>query len=244
MKLKILITLLLSWLLSWTWLAPAKSLELPPPFEAVYRLHKGPLTLGEVKVTLGYEGDRYHYKKITTSQGVIALFRNDEILEQSQGAIADNKLHFEKYSYRQSRGKKLRESQIEIKGDLATGHYKGKPFTLNIPPGTLDRTSMEIAMMRDAVSDQNLLSYKLVIKNRLKNYRFLFTGRESINITAGDFDCKRYKRMHESKKRATTLCLAPRLDYLPVHATHAEKGNSFDMELVRYRSGSSNIVIK
>ncbi len=240
MKHKILITLLLSW----AWMAPAKSLELPPPFEAVYRLHKGPLTLGEVKITLGYDGHRYHYKKMTTSQGVIALFRNDVILEQSQGAIADNKLHFEKYSYRQSRGKKLRESQIEIKGDLATGHYKREPFKLKLPPGTLDRTSMEIAMMRDAAGDQKLLSYSLVIKNRLKNYRFLLTGRENIDTAAGDFKCKRYKRLHESKKRATTLCLAPRLDYLPVHATHAEKGNSFDMELVRYRGGSGNIIIK
>jgi len=240
MKNKILSTLLLSWIS----VSSAKALELPAPFEAVYRVHKSFLTLGDVRVSLNYDGNRYAYEKKTISRGVLAMFRDDVIIEQSRGAFTGSELHFEKYSYKQSHGKKLRESQIEIQEGLATGHHKGAPFELNIPPGTLDRTSMEIAMMRDAAGDHDLLSYSLLVKDRLKNYRFLFTGRENIDVPAGRFECKRYIRLRETNKRATSFCLAPELNYLPIHATHHEKGASFDMELVRYRSDSGDINVR
>jgi len=232
MKKQLSITLLLFWLGS----SSVVSAALPPAFEAVYRVRKAGMTLGEVTVTLNYEKGRYRYEKRTVTKGLLSLFRKDVITEKSLGVVHGNEIHLTSYDYHLDRGKKSRKTSIRIYGDKAIGQHRNQDYELNILKGTLDRASIELALMRDVSAHPSaLLSYSVIDKGELKTYQFEPTESRKVKVPAGKFRCQEYRRGHKTDKRSTSLCLAQEADYLPVYATHTEKGTKFFMELVRYR---------
>lgn len=223
-------------LLFWLGFSDVVSAALPPAFEAVYRARKAGMTLGEVTVTLNYESDQYLYEKQTVTKGLLSVFRKDVITERSIGQIHGDEIRLTSYDYHLDRGKKSRKTSVRIHADKAGGLHRGREYELKIPAGTLDRASIELALMRDAaVNPARSLTYSVVDKGALKTYRFEPAGNREIKVPAGKFKCLEYRRGRKSDKRATSLCLAPEADYLPVYATHSEKGTEFFMELVSYR---------
>ncbi len=223
-------------LLAWLGSTSLASAALPPAFEAVYRARKAGMTLGEVTVTLTYDKGQYRYEKRTVTKGLLSFFRKDIITELSTGEIKNNELHLSTYHYHLDRKKKPRRTSIQIDGNKATGQHRGQTYELEVPEGILDRASIELALMRDAATNSPAsLSYPIVDKGVLKTYLFEKAENRNVKVPAGRFECIEYRRGHTSNKRATSLCLAPKADYLPVYATHSEKGTRFFMELIRYR---------
>ncbi len=209
---------------------------LPPAFSATYTVSKAGLTLGNVKISLRYDNGRYLYQKETVSKGLLALFRKDIITEISEGRMDDDELTMDKYHYLHQNGRKSRENTIRLVApNMVAEHYKGKDFRYKVPEHSLDRASVEIALMRDASSKAKILQYPVVEKGRVKPLEFVFLGETTKTTPAGKFGCIEYRVAHQSSKRSTTLCVAPSLDYLPVTVTHVEKGTSFTMHLKQYR---------
>ncbi len=227
---RILLTLLLLALLP-----PGAAAAPPvPAFEATYRIAVSGLTVGEVRVTLRYAGDRFTYAKRTVSKGLAALFRDDVITEVSHGRVVDGRFVLQDYRYEQRRKGKSRVEALEWRDGQVVGHYKGRHYRLAVPPGTLDRSSVELALMRDAGAGVQTLSYPVVERGKFKTLRFALQGSDTLSLPAGDFTCLRYHVQRHSHKRDTTLCVAPALHNLPVHARHIEKGTRIDMTLRRY----------
>lgn len=216
-------------------LAAAAAPHRPPPFEATYRIAVSGLTVGQVRITLRYDGDRFEYAKRTVSKGLAALFRDDVITEVSRGRVVDGRFVLEDYRYEQRRKGKSRVEELRLRDGRAEGHYKGRDYVLDVPPGTLDRSSVELALMRDAGPERATLSYPVVERGKFKTLRFTLQGEEDMSVPAGEFSCLSYHVKRQSKKRDTTLCLAPALHNLPLHARHIEKGTRIDMTLRRYR---------
>jgi len=225
-------------LLLMTWLVPAGIVlaDLPPAFKAVYRARKAGMTLGEVTVSLHYDKDQYRYEKRTVTKGLLSIFRKDIITELSIGLVKGDKLQLSSYDYHLDRKKKSRWTSIRMSGNKATGQHRGQQYNLEVPAGILDRASIELALMRDAAENPSApMSYPIVDKGTLKTYLFEKAGNRKVNVPAGNFECVEYRRGHKSDKRSTSLCLAPEASYLPVYATHSEKGTKFFLELVSYR---------
>ena len=212
------------------------SAALPPAFEAVYRARKAGMTLGKVTVSLSYDKGQYRYEKRTVTKGLLSIFRKDIITELSIGEVKGDELQLNTYDYHLDRKKKPRRTSIRINENKATGQHRGQNYELEVPSGILDRASIELALMRD-VSSSSLASinYPIVDKGRLKTYLFEKSKNRKVKVPAGKFECIEYRRGHISGKRATSLCLAPKAGYLPVYATHSEKGTEFFLELVSYR---------
>jgi hypothetical protein len=232
MKKQLAAVLLLIWLGSTSIVSAA----LPPAFEAVYRARKAGMTLGEVTITLSYQDGQYHYEKRTVTKGLLSMFRKDVITETSIGEFQGDKIKLKNYHYHLDRKKKSRKTSLQIEGDKASGQHKGQNYELTVPEGTLDRASIELALMLDATKNPSApISYSIVDKGVLKSYRFEPVKNRKVKVPAGKFNCLQYQRGRDSGKRATTLCLAPEVDNLPIFATHSEKGNKFSLELVRYR---------
>ncbi len=232
MKIRFATLLLLTWLGSISIACAA----LPPAFEAVYRARKAGMTLGKITVSLSYDKDQYRYKKRTVTKGLLSIFRKDIITEFSIGKVNGDNLQLNAYNYHLDRKKKSRKTSIHVDGNKVTGQHRGQPYALEVPEGVLDRASIELALMRDAaITPSPPLEYSVVDKGALKTYRFNKVKTKKVKVPAGKFECIEYQRGRTSDKRATSLCLAHKAGYLPVYATHSEKGTKFFLELVSYQ---------
>ncbi len=218
--------------LLWPMLAAA---DLPKPFKAIYEVRKAGLKLGRIEVTLEYEAGIYTYKKVSETRGLAALFVNEKVSETSIGLVEDDTLRLVEYHYHQQRGKKQADRSIKLTKDgYAIETYKGNETRYRIIPGTLDRSSVEIALMRDANLNNKRTEYPVAEKWKLRTYRFINQGLKSVEVPAGTFQCIEYHVDRATKNRSTDLCIAPDLDNIPVYAVHTEKGTSFQMVLLRY----------
>ncbi|MGV6818580.1 MAG: DUF3108 domain-containing protein [Thiotrichales bacterium] len=209
--------------------------DLPEPFTAVYEVRKGSLLLGKVIIKLDYDGDRYIYTKHSETRGILAIFRNEKISETSIGIVDADTLRAISYDYIQKRGDKASERHITIdNAGKALEQWRENKVNYQIVPGTLDRSSVEIALMRDANLNTKRALYPVAEKGKLRNYEFVNQGLKKLEVPAGTFECIEYKVERETNKRSTALCLAPALDNIPVMAVHTEKGTSFEMVLLNY----------
>ena len=139
------------------------------------------------------------------------------------------------YQYQLKRGDKNRTDSFKFESpEKVNGIYKNQPFSLDVPQGTLDRSSIELALMQDAKPAAETLNYSVISKDKLITYNFKYEGKQTVETPAGEFQCLNYKRVRSSGKRSTTLCLAPELNNLPVKITHDEKGTEFYMVLKSY----------
>ncbi|HID81956.1 MAG TPA: DUF3108 domain-containing protein [Chromatiales bacterium] len=205
------------------------------PFTATYEAIKFDLVLGEIKVSLQPQGKHFIYSKESTTKGLVALFRNEQVKEKSTLTLSEKGLRVLDYQYQLKRGDENRTDSFTFESpEKVNGIYKKQPFSLDVPHGTLDRSSIEVALMRDANPDVKMLSYSAVEKDKLKTYNFEYQGEQIVETPAGKFQCLNYKRVRSSGKRSTTLCLAPELNNLPVKITHNEKGTEFYMVLKSY----------
>jgi len=206
------------------------------PFIATYEAIKFDLVLGDIRVSLQPDGDNFIYEKASSTKGLVALFRDEKVMERSTLSFSKKGLRVLDYHYDLKRGDDSRTDSFRFESaDRVTGIYKNRPFSLDVPPGTLDRSSIEVALMQEANSDTETLNYTAVDKNKLKTYNFKFQGEQTVETPAGEFQCLSYKVVRSSGKRSTTLCMAPELNNLPVKITHDEKGTEFYMLLKSYK---------
>jgi len=207
------------------------------PFTATYEAVKFDLVLGEIHVKLEQQSNKFIYTKNSSTKGLAALFRNEQVMEQSSLAPTANGFRVLDYVYRLNKGDKSREDSFRFEsGRKVSGIYKNNPFSLKAPEGTLDRSSIELALMQDISAGNNNPSYSVIEKDRLKTYNFKPTGVQKVQTPAGEFECHDYHVVRQSGKRSTTLCLAPALNNLPVKITHEEKGTEFYMLLKSHSS--------
>ncbi len=215
----------------------------PPParlsgFEAVYEVRAAGLLLGDAKVTLTLEGDRFVYDKQTVSRGLMSLVRKESVSETSTGTLGgDGAIRVQAYQYRQKKGGESREDSLRFASPTRiSGVYKQQSYELDVPAGTLDRTAVELALMRDADKGRGEpLEYSVVERGKLKEYRFRHDGTVKVTVPAGPFECEQFSTMHDSDKRRTSFCLAPALRNLLVRASHEENGVEIDMVLISFR---------
>ena len=230
------IKLMLASLVMASQLNSVQAKDLPPAFEAVYRVEKAGMTLGEVTISLHYNGNSYEYRKHTTTKGLLALFRKDQISEVSTGTIHNGRIEAERYEYRHKRGSKVRSSTLAFMQDgRVTGAYKDRPFEVITNLKLLDRASVELALMRDVGPES--LDYAIIDRGKQNHYVFQAQGKRTVDSPAGEFECIQYQvKRNVNKERSTSLCLSPKLHNLPIYAEHDEKGTTLDMHLLHYKT--------
>lgn len=211
-------------------------------FEAIYTIRKAGMNLAKVVITLERNGTRYRYSKHTRTKGVLSLIRKDKISEISTGTLDTSLIRPQQYDYRHKRGSKLRESHFILDGKgSASGKHKSRVFDIPVPKNTLDRASVELALMRDAATTTEALEYPVVDRGKLSTQRFEPRGKKTVKLPSGDMECRMYHVARSSKNRSTELCVAPELGFLPIQAIHNEKGTTVEMLLLKFESASHSI---
>ncbi len=203
------------------------------PFRATYELTKFDIKLGIVEVSLVKNKNTFVYEKKTLPNGFLKLIiKDDSAFEKSIFSLVNNNIQSKEYlSKIKRRGKLKQEKHLYKKPTNVRVEYKNIITELEIPPGTLDRASMEIALMMKASEHKNQ-AFNVIDKGKLKTYTFSYIGKKIIDLNTQKFECDEYKVIRSSGKRSTTLCLAEKLDYLPVFVEHDEKGTTIQIQLI------------
>ena len=97
---------------------------------------------------------------------------------------------------------------------------------MQVPHGTIDRATLELALARDVLAKKKSLVYSIVEKGKLKNYRLHRQGTEKIIVANKEYTVEKIEVIRKDAERKTTFWLAKALDYMPVKIDHVEKGDS------------------
>lgn len=217
-------------------LATQVALALPSAFQANYTVSKGSMTLGNLQTSLRYNGNNYHYSKSTKTTGIAKLLSGVKIAENTAGQFFGEKLKPKNYLYNQTKRTKSRVEKAHFNGTKVTGSYKGKPFDVKVPANTLDRASLELALARDLSANKSQLTYSVIEKGRIKQYRFVKQGHEKITTKVGVFNTVKVSVVRSNKKRQTSFWLAKELGFMPVKIQHNEKGDLISTVLKSYKA--------
>ncbi len=206
-----------------------------PPFQAEYRISVGGIPAGKVEVSLELSGDgNYRYRQHSVPLGLLAVLKSDEITEVSEGLIRGDRVIPSSYLYQREQSKKPRKENLlfDWKTGRVTDRTSNAVWSVDIPEGTQDKFSKQLALMVAMSSDQNPVTFQVADDERLKTYHFRPQGTETIEIEKKRFDTLKIARSKGERPSKSTLWLAPRLHFLPVKVEKLERGNLFVMELV------------
>ncbi len=216
-------------------LAAASAQAAPlPDFTAHYSAYKGSFRMVRTKVTLSRKDNEYTYTSFSEPAGLLALFRSDTITERSQWVYHDGRIRPLSYHYLLKGG---RNKDVHLKFDwdrhVVSNTVQGHTWHMTIPDGTLDKFSVQLAVMLDLRDKHRPLSYAIADGGKLKHWSFTILGKETITTPAGTFEAVKLLRDRDpDNKRQTFMWCAPKLDYLLVKIEHIEKdGSRFHMSL-------------
>ena len=215
------------------------------PFEARYRLSLGGLTVGEARLVLRpADGGRYLYEMASRPRGLLALFRRDTLTERSLWEHGpDGTPRPLRYERIQTGSRERRARLVFTWSPDGSGRVRnevaGRPWAMAVPPGTLDRLLVQIALRRDLAAGRKPLEYPIADGGKLKRYRFAVLGRETVTTSAGRFEAVKIQRLRRKGKPPLYFWLAPELDYLLVAGTRpGGEGGTVRMELAEIRPAS------
>ncbi len=205
---------------------------LPAAFNASYSVSKSGLTLGEMKTSLVYSGDTYKYHKTSTATGLASWLSGDKISENAGGKFKGNYLQSISYIYHHTSKRKNRKDQLKfLTPREVKGIYKDEAYSLQVPNGTIDRATLELALARDLAAQKKSLNYTVVERGHHKEYHLHRQGTEKLTISGKEYDTEKLIVVRKGSTRKTVFWLAKELDYMPIKIDHFEKGDAIVTKL-------------
>jgi len=225
MKNKVIVFLLLT-------LVSLNAIALPRAFQASYTVKKGHLTIGEMNISLVYNGSTYRYKKSSKARGLAAMLSGDRITENAEGTFKGNFMQSSHYLYHhQSKRKNKKDDFTFVNPRLVKGIYK-EAYETAVPAGTIDRATMELLLAHDLTTKKKELNYSVVEKGKHKVYKLRRLGRETIKVAGKNYVCEKVIVERKNSSRKTISWLAEELDYMPAQIEHIEKGSAIMTRLI------------
>lgn len=211
------------------------AIALPNAMSSVFDVSRNGISLGYLKSTLSYTGNKYQYHKSTRATGLAKVLTSAKVTEKSDGLFSGNRVIPTAYLYDEKVRKKKRLDKAAFAKGRATGEYKGKAYDLAVPANVLDRGILEMVVANDLSRNLPKLSYTVMERGELKNYHFVRQGNESVATKAGTFDAIKLSVKRADGSRETTYWMAQQLGFLPVKMIHKEKGNVISSILREYK---------
>lgn len=231
-----LFTLLLAaWLTPLPGIASTATGKTLKPYSAEYRVSMGNLVIGRATITLRLSGDgQYSYRGFTRPVGLAAVFRKDEITEQSEGRIVNDAIVPSRYLYTHKRPKRTRQVNLDFNwpAGRVANQTAGSPWSMQIPEGTQDKFSQQLALILAVGRGERAAEYQVADGGLLKSYRYTEVNRELISTGSGEYQAIKLARNKDDRPSRTTFWFAPELNFLPVKITKHEKDGDYTMELI------------
>jgi predicted acetyltransferase len=199
-----------------------------PDFEARYRLSYENFRVGEARYRLAHTADTFLYESHSQPVGLASWFRKDRVTERSTWVWHEQWIRPLSYQYQRRGGRKERSAELHFDWQQrrVENRVDGQPWEMDIPPRTLDKLVVTLALMLDLEQGRKDMEYAIADGGSLKRYRFRVVGEETIQTPAGSYPALKLERVREDNKRYTALWCAPALHYLPVRIQQRESDDS------------------
>ena len=211
----------------------------PAPFTAHYTVHANGLKIGEMDRTLSRDdGGRYTLETRMYTTGLVALFRDEHLLERSVWLPNNGEVRPLAYLYQQN-GSRDRVERVDFdwQRGVATARYKGRQFRLPLKPGVYDKLAYQVALREDLAAGRTQFDYRVVDKDEIDDYRFRVVGEESLKTPLGTLATVKVERVGHGDKRKTVFWCAPNLGYALVQIVQQNRGNTFASYLTDWKGG-------
>ncbi|MFA5493838.1 MAG: DUF3108 domain-containing protein [Porticoccaceae bacterium] len=203
--------------------------EKPPvlqPYHAVYQARYNGLPI---------EAHRYlrvtdnGYQLVTEAKNFLGRIHEEENFHVD----ADNRLIPDDYRYQRSIFGKSRTETVTVDHDAnkSVTRRKGREHQLDFAPGQLGPLSYQVAMAADLSHDVETLSYQVIHRGDIKQYRYRRLAEVDMDTPVGRLRTLPVERVRDDSDRETVLWLAPELNYLPVRLVQKEDGETYEMTL-------------
>ncbi len=204
--------------------APGASDSLP--FAARYEA-RVKVVGGEVRWDVSDLGDGlYQFNAVVQAGGIWKALISDTLTETSWFRLVDGMPRPERYRLHNGLGSRDRDGEYEFDWErgLAVGVYKDKPQEIQVAPGVVDRSLLQLVLMRDLSAGRRPERYVVLDRDELRTLEVEYGEGEVLRVPAGYYDTVLV--MHRSDKRndVTRLWCAPVLGYLPVQIEQERDG--------------------
>jgi len=105
-----------------------------------------------------------------------------------------------------------------------TGTAKGKPFAVDVTPGTQNTASVQAAMMVERLNGRMPSSFRILTGNNLHDYRYWLEGTQQIVTPYGQVEAEVWASQRAGSDRVSKVWHAPSLGFVPVQAIQYRKG--------------------
>ena len=215
-----------------------------PSFNASYRIERSLFDIGRVQLHFHISPTgAYVYESVTEVAGFAAWFRDDRVQETSRGRMDARGIRPDLYRFERRGGKGDKRAVVSFDWQAAQvkNTINGESWKMAVPPGTLDKLVVQIAMMhrlQEAVRDQH---FRVADGGKLKDFRIHVQARETLEVPAGRFATVKVEKTPESGSRKTYLWLAPALGYLPVQIMRVENDGASYYSVLERASDSLRV---
>lgn len=200
-----------------------------PDFRARYTLEKAGLDVVSTVITLERGAELIEYRAESEPVGLASWFFGDHrIHEKSVLKQVEEMVIPLEYRYVHEGSDKNRNEhyQYHWARNVAAVYSRGEEKTLRIPAGTLDNSSLQLALIQDAGKGAAKTRHPVISRGELKTYTFSNLGEETIETPLGRFETVKLQRRKDDEENTTyTTWHAPKLHYLPVKVENRENGD-------------------
>lgn len=197
------------------------------PFKASYVVVWRGMSAGTNELELIADGpDRYVYTSRANARGLFRAFFSDEITQTSWFTLNGSDVRPQRY--RADDGSEDTERDIALDFEWQNGRVTGtaeeKNVDLELEPNAQDAMSIQIAHLMDLGRGARDTVYKMVDKDRVKEYTYTYEGVARLKTKLGELDTVIYRVERPNSKRVTRTWHATSLGYLPVRAERLRDG--------------------
>jgi hypothetical protein len=180
----------------------AAAVAAPSEITAEYVLTSAGLTVGRVKETYTRTGDTYSIRSETSSEGMLKLLYDDQIVLKSTGRIVPAGLQPLTFGQHRARDSKA-DIEASFDWDRGVMHslFKGEQKELPLPPRTQDRLSLMYQFMN---LEHRIGEVVVPMSNgrKVELYTYRYVGEARVTTSAGDFDTLHYERVVTNPKES------------------------------------------
>ncbi len=203
-------------------------------FTAHYDLSRNDISVGDTHISLelGVD-DTYVYRAQTEPNGVLSLWREDLILEESSGRVLDGRPRPDHYLYHREGGGVNLHLELDFDWDNARVRISSgeSHWSLAIGRNTLDKLVQQLVFLLDLAAGVKQKTYQVADGGLLKGYSYRVRGRETLEVPHGRYNAIKVGRSKDHGSADYTLWLAPELDYRPVCILRRHRGSRYLMKL-------------
>lgn len=205
--------------------APPLTFNLPPQGRIRFNVTRGErgFIVGQSINTWQHDGIHYHFKAVTETTGLAALFKTAQAIQESQGDITPTGLQPNNFS-----------SQRKGKKEIATLDWTNHQITfaeqtVPVTDGTQDMLSLYYQLSLMVASNQSMDAIELMIATgrKLERYRFELIGTDNLAVLGAEHQAQHLRT--KTRNDTIDLWIAKTVPGLPLKIRFMDsKGEVFE----------------